>query len=172
MKYTYLLLFFLFCSFKTFSQGVFKSPKYPYVFNYQEGWYVKDKIYLSETDAKVVDGKGNSFIVSVKTLPLDLRNISSLSILKNVTNKELADFLGATYDDIIISKRGVVNLDGKDFYYFHASVPFTGNQRLVHKMFMYNYKAHAYTIDCASLSSMTNETSIFFDLMLHTFKFL
>jgi hypothetical protein len=52
-----------------FSQTKFTSSKYNYSFIIPDDWYVKDKIYNPDVDAKIVDGKGNSFIVSIKTFP-------------------------------------------------------------------------------------------------------
>lgn len=52
-----------------FSQTKFTSTKYNYSFIIPDGWHVKDKIFNPDVDAKIVDGKGNSFIVFVKTFP-------------------------------------------------------------------------------------------------------
>ncbi len=44
-----------------FSQTKFTSAKYNYSFIIPDGWHVKDKIFNPDVDAKIVDGKGNSF---------------------------------------------------------------------------------------------------------------
>lgn len=63
------LFVFLYSTLQVFSQTKFTSSKYNYSFIIPDGWHVKDKIFNPDVDAKIVDGKGNSFIVSIKTFP-------------------------------------------------------------------------------------------------------
>ena len=70
-----------------------------------------------------------------------------------------------------ILRRGITVIGGKEFYFVHLSSPFEGNLRLIHKMFMHNLNGISISIDCASISSMTEETSVYFDVMIHSFKF-
>jgi hypothetical protein len=151
-------------------QTVFKSPKYGYSFTVPDGWRVKDEIYLPGTDAKIVDGKGNSFIVTVKPLPADYRNVSAKSLLEKSSNEELVELWASSYDNAYVLKRGSTFIADKEFYYVHMSFPYEGNLRLIHKMFMYNWKGNTVTIDCASISSMTAETSVYFEMMLKTLR--
>ena len=155
----------------SFSQANFKSYVYGYSFKIPDGWSIKDKIYNPGVDAKIVDGKGNSFVISVKKIPAELRGISTKEMFSSASNEEIINNFCAVYDDCSILKRGTYFIDGKEFYYIHLSEPFKDGLRLIHKMFMYNYQSNAYSIDCSAISSMTIDTSPFFDLMLNTFKF-
>lgn len=152
-------------------QTVFKSPKYGYSFTIPSGWRVKDNILVPGTDVKIVDDRGNSFIVSVNQLPDEYKYTTSKSLLEKATDQELIELWAATYDNAYILKRGCTIVDGKEFYFVHMSYPFEGSLRLIHKMFMYNWKGYSFSIDCASISSMTAETSVYFDVMLETFRF-
>jgi len=152
-------------------QTNFKSQKYGYSFTIPNGWRVKDQTVMPGTDVLVVDDRGNSFVVKVTQLPAEYRNITSISILENATNQELIELWAPTYDNTKILRRGTTIVDGKDFYFVHISYPWEDGLRLIHKMFMYNWKGHTFTLNCASISSMTVQTSVFFDLMLNTFRF-
>jgi hypothetical protein len=154
-----------------YSQTPFKSTVYGYSFIVAEGWTIKDKIYTPGVDAKIVDGKGNSFVVSVNPLPAELKGVSTKQMFKDANEQEIINNFCAVYDDCRLLKRGTYFIDGKEFYYIHLSDPFKDGLRVIHKMFMYNYKENAYSIDCSAISSMTVDTSPFFDLMLRSFKF-
>ena len=58
-----LLFFLVLIPITNFSQTKFTSSKYNYSFIIPDGWHVKEKIFNPDVDAKIVDGKGNSFIV-------------------------------------------------------------------------------------------------------------
>jgi hypothetical protein len=165
-----LLISFLFIGTIT-SQTVFKSQKYGYSFTIPSGWRIKDQIVMPGTDAKIVDDRGNSFIVKVTQLPEEYKYTTSKSLLEKATDQDLIELWAAAYDNAYILKRGSTIVDGKEFYFVHMSCPFEGSLRLIHKMFMYNWKGYSFSIDCAAISSMTSETSVYFDVMLNTFKF-
>jgi hypothetical protein len=171
MKTSILLLMCFFVISTLTAQTVFKSPKYGYSFTVPDGWRVKDEIYLPGTDAKIVDDKGNSFVVTIRPLPADYKNVTSKSLLEKSSNEELVELWAASYNDAYVLKRGSTFIADKEFYYVHMSFPFKGSLRLIHKMFMYNWKGNTVSIDCASISSMTSETSVYFEMMLKTFKF-
>ena len=155
-----------------FGQTVFNSSKYPYSLLIPEGWRAKEKIYLPETDAKIVDDRGNSFIISVKQLPPQYNKYSAVKILNTLSDDDIkASISPGSFDELIIHKRSITYINGREFYYVSASAPFEGKLRLNHKLFYLNNKAKAYTIDCSSISSMTDETSVYFDLLLQTLKF-
>lgn len=155
-----------------YGQTVFNSSKYPYSLIVPDGWRAKDKIYLPETDAKIVDDRGNSFIISVKQLPFQFNTYSAVKLLNTLSDDDIkASLSPGGFDELLIYKRSVTYINGREFYYVSASSPFEGKLRLNHKLFYLNYKAKAYTIDCSSISSMTNETSVYFDLLLQTLKF-
>lgn len=171
MKTIAFLTIAIFLSTSTFAQDIFKSTKYGYSFTIPDGWHIKNKIIMPDTDAKIVDGRGNSFIVTVKPLPKQYKSISSIKLLSKVSDEELLNIWASAYDNSYILRRGTTVVAGKEFYFAHMSCPFEGQLRLIHKMFMYNYKGNSISIDCASITSMTEETSVYFDVMLSTFKF-
>lgn len=156
----------------TISQTTFNSSKYPYTLIIPDGWRAKDKIYLPETDAKIVDDRGNSFIISVKTLPTEFNGKSAVKLLTSLPDDAIkASLSPGNFESLIIYNRQPTNINGREYYYVSASAPFEGSLRLNHKIFYLNYKSKMYTIDCSSISSMTNEASVYFDLMLQTLKF-
>ena len=152
-------------------QTLFKSAKYGYSFTIPAGWRVKDQIVLPGTDAKIVDDKGNSFIITINPLPVEYKNTTSKSLLEKATDQDLIELWASAYDNAYILRRGAKMVNGKEFYFVHMSCPFEGSLRLIHKMFMYNWKGNSVSIDCASISNMTAETSVYFDVMLETFRF-
>lgn len=155
----------------TFAQVVFKSTKYGYSFTIPDGWRIKNKIIMPDTDAKIVDDRGNSFIVTIKLLPTQFKKVSAVKLLATASDEELINIWTPAYNDAYILRRGTTIINGKEFYFAHVSCPFEGRLRLIHKMFMYNFNGNSISIDCASISSMTEETSVYFDVMLSTFKF-
>lgn len=156
----------------TISQTTFNSSKYPYSLMIPDGWRAKDKIYLPETDAKIVDDRGNSFIISVKALPTEFNGRSAVKLLTSLPDDAIkASLSPGNFESLIIYNRQPTNINGREYYYVSASAPFEGSLRLNHKIFYLNYKSKMYTIDCSSISSMTNEASVYFDLMLQTLKF-
>ena len=171
MKTLALLIFPLLFVGTITGQTVFKSQKYSYSFTIPNGWRVKDQIIMPGTDAKIVDDRNNQFIVKVTQLPAEFKYTTIKSLLDKASDQELIELWAATYDNAYILKRGSTIVDGKEFYFVHMSCPFEGSLRLIHKMFMYNWKGYSFSINCASISSMTAETSVYFDVMLHTFSF-
>jgi hypothetical protein len=157
---------------RSLAQTPFSSSKYPYSFSIPDGWSVKNKIYLPATDAKIVDGRGNSFIISVITMPNSYKGKSATQVLSQLTDDETKMSQSPTdFENIIITKRGTTYISGRPFYFVFCSTPFPDGLRLNHKMFYYFYKSHCYTIDCASISSMTTEVTPFLESMLLTLKF-
>lgn len=168
--------FILLCLFGFFAkniaaQQVFQSSMYGYSFIIPEGWHVKSHIILPETDAKIVDDRGNSFIVTVKPLPSEFKGTTSINLLSKASDQDLIDLWVPSYDNSYVLRRGITIIGGKEFYFVHMSCPFEGNLRLIHKIFMHNWNGLSVSIDCASISSMSLETSVYFDLMLRSFKF-
>ena len=170
-KISWILLLILFSN-NIFSQTTFNSSKYPYTLIIPDGWRAKDKIYLPETDAKIVDDRGNSFIISVKPLPSEFNGRSAVKLLSSQSDEAIkASLSPGNFESLIIYNRQPTSINGREYYYVSASAPFEGSLRLNHKLFYLNYKSKMYTIDCSSISSMTNEASVYFDLMLQTLKF-
>lgn len=79
-----------------FSQTKFVSSKYNYSFIIPDGWHQKDKIYNPDVDAKIVDDKGNSFIVSVKTFPTSTK-LTAKQQLESISNQQLEEQFNAIY---------------------------------------------------------------------------
>jgi hypothetical protein len=168
----HILILLAFCHFLNLeAQQRFTSSKYGYSFIIPDGWRIKSQIIMPDTDAKIVDDRGNSLIVSLKTLLADYKRVTAIEILSKSSDQDLIDIWFPTYDNAYVLKRGITVIGGKEFYFAHISCPFEGNLRLIHKMYMYNWNGRSISIDCASIISMTYETSVYFDVMLHSFEF-
>ncbi len=152
------------------AQQFYRSPKFGYSLTIPSGWRVKDQIVMPNTDVKIVDDRGNSFVVSITPLPSEFRNTSATKLLSKASNQDLIDLWASTYSYSYIMKRGTTIVSGKEFYFAHLNCPFQDGLRLIHKMYMYNWKGRSVSIDCASISSMEDETSVYFDVMIQTFK--
>lgn len=161
----------LFTSLNVFSQTKFTSAKYNYSFIIPDGWYVKDKIYNPDVDAKIVDGKGNSFIVSIKTFPTPTK-LTIKQQMAPITTQELEEQFNAVYGTARIVKRGAFIIDLKEFYYLHMLTPFENGLQLYHKQFAYSYGNRVLTIDACSIETFLDETTPAFAIMLDTFKIL
>lgn len=165
------LLLLLFVTNSTFSQTKFTSSKYNYSFIIPDGWHVKDKIFNPDVDAKIVDGKGNSFIVSIKTFPTATK-LTIKQQMAPITTQELEEEFNAVYGTVRIVKRGTFQIDLKEFYYLHMLTPFESGLQLYHKQFAYSYGNKVMSIDACSIETYMYETTPAFAIMLDTFKFL
>lgn len=165
-----LLLVLLLTSLSIRSQTKFTSTKYNYSFIIPEGWHVKDKIMNPDVDAKIIDGKGNSFIVSMKTFPTATK-LTIKQQMAPITNDELIEQFNGVYGNTQIAKRGVYQIDLKDFYYIHLLTPFQGGLRLYHKQFAYSDGNRILSIDACSIEPFLDETAPAFAIMLETFQF-
>ncbi len=154
-----------------FSQTKFTSSKYNYSFIIPDGWHVKDKIYNPDVDAKIVDGKGNSFIVSIKTFPTTTKQTIKQQMVP-ITTQELEEQFNAVYGTARIVKRGTFTIDLKEFYYLHMLTPFENGLKLYHKQFAYSYGNRVLTIDACSIETYLDETTPAIAIMLDTFKIL
>ena len=152
-------------------QTKFASSKYNYSFIIPDGWHVKDKIYNPDVDAKIVDGKGNSFIVSIKTFTTATK-LTIKQQMAPITTQELEEQFNAVYGTARIVKRGNFIIDLKEFYYLHMLTPFENGLQLYHKQFAYSYGNRVLTIDACSIETYLDETTPAFAIMLDTFKFL
>jgi hypothetical protein len=173
-KYTFVLIALMYLSAinNVIGQTTFTSSKYPYSFTIPDGWRSKDQIYFPETDAKIVDDRGNSFIVSVKLLPNEFRRKKVEDIFNTLSDEEIKISQSPSdFENVRITKRGVTYIGGRAFYYVFCNVPFPDNLRLNHKMFYYIHQSRIYTIDCSSISSMSLDVAPFLDVMLETLKF-
>ena len=98
----------LLTSLNVFSQTKFTSTKYNYSFIIPDGWHVKDKIFNPDVDAKIVDGKGNSFIVSIKTFPTATK-LTAKQQMESTTNQEMEEQFNAVYGTAKVIKIKNVN---------------------------------------------------------------
>ena len=165
-----LFLILLLSSLDVFSQTKFTSSKYNYSFVIPDGWQVKDKIFNPDVDAKIVDGKGNSFIVSIKTFPTSTK-LTIKQQMASISNQELEDQFNALYGSTQIVKRGTIFIDFKEVYYFHLLTPFQGSLKLYHKQFLYSFENRVLSIDASSIENYVDETTPAFITMINTFKF-
>lgn len=165
-------LFFilLLSSLDVISQTKFTSSKYNYSFVIPDGWQVKDKIFNPDVDAKIVDGKGNSFIVSIKTFPTSTK-LTIKQQMASISNQALEDQFNAFYGSTQIVKRGTIFIDFKEVYYFHLLTPFQGSLKLYHKQFLYSFENRVLSIDASSIENYVDETTPAFITMINTFKF-
>ncbi len=166
-----LLFFLVLLPTTNFSQTKFSSSKYNYSFVIPDGWYVKDKIYNPDVDAKIVDGKGNSFIISIKTFPTSSKKTMKQE-MSTLSNSQIEEQFGAMFGETKIVKRGTIIIDQKEFYFMHLLTPFEKGLKLYHKQYAYSYGNRAITIDACSIETYLDDTRYAFALMLDTFKLL
>lgn len=161
---------FLLFSIAGYSQTKFTSSKSDYSFVIPEGWYKKDKIYNPDVDAKIIDGRGNSFVITVMPNPApEFKTMTQM--MKDLTNHELKEQFDGLHGETAIIKRGVVFFDGVEFYYIFMYSPFQGQVRLLHKQYAAIYKNKIISIDACSIETYVDQTTPFFALMLNTLKF-
>ena len=153
-----------------FGQTKFTSAKYNYSFIIPDGWHVKDKIFNPDVDAKIVDGKGNSFIVSIKTFPTATQ-LTAKQQMESTTNSEFEEQFNAVYGTAKVIKRGSVVVGLKECYYIHLLTPFQDGLQLYHKNFYYSEGYRILSIDACSIETYLDETTPAFALMIDTFKF-
>lgn len=165
-----LLILLVLIPITNFSQTKFTSSKYNYSFIIPDGWHVKDKIYNPDVDAKIVDGKGNSFIVSIKTFPTATK-LTSKQQIESITNQEMEEQFNAVYGTAKVIKRGSVFVGLKECYYIHLLTPFQDGLQLYHKQFIYSEGYRILSIDACSIETYLDETTPAFALMIDTFKF-
>lgn len=168
--FTKLLILLILVPLNLLGQTKFTSTKYNYSFVMPDGWHSKDKIYNPDVDAKIVDGKGNSFIVSIIKFPTST-DLTATQQMENVSNQQLEEQFNAVYGDTKILKRGTVLIGLKEFYYLHLLTPFKDGLKLYHKQFLYSEGYNMMSIDACSIETFVDENSPSFALMLSTFKF-
>lgn len=151
-------------------QTKFTSAKYDYSFVIPDGWFSKDKIYNPDVDAKIVDGKGNSFIVSIKTFPTSTK-LTAKQQMVDSSDQKLEEQFNAVYGETKIVKRGTVIIGLKEFYYFHLLTPFQNGIKLYHKQFLYSEGYRMMSIDASSIQTFVDETTPAFAIMISTFEF-
>lgn len=151
------------------AQVKFTSSKFNYSFIIPDGWHQKDKIFNPDVEAKIVDDKGNSFIVSVKTFPTSTK-LTAKQQMESTSNQELEEQFNAVYGTTKIIKRGIVFVGLKEFYYFHLLTPFQDGLQLYHKQFIYSEGYRVLSIDACSIETYMDETTAAFGIMISTFE--
>lgn len=152
------------------AQTRYVSKNYNYSFIIPDGWHSKEKIMNPDVDAKIVDGKGSSFVVAVKTFPTS-SDLTATQMMEGIINRELEEQFNAVFGETKILKRGTVYFSSKEFYYIHFLTPFTGNLKLYHKQFLYNEGYKILSIDACAVETNVDETSPAFSIMLSTLEF-
>lgn len=165
-----LYIVLLLTSLNVFSQTKSTSTKYNYSFIIPDGWHVKDKIFNPDVDAKIVYGKGNSFIVSIKTFPTATK-LTAKQQMESTTNQEMEEQFNAIYGTAKSVRRGAVFVGLKEFYYFRLLTPFQDGLQLYHKQFIYSEGYRILSIDASSIETYLDKTTPAFALMIDTFKF-
>jgi len=153
-----------------FGQTKFTSAKYNYSFIIPDGWHVKFKLFNPDVDAKIVDGKGNSFIVSIKTFPTATQ-LTAKQEMESTSNEEMEEQFNAVYATAKVIKRGTVFVGLKECYYIHLLTPFQDGLQLYHKNFYYSEGNRVLSIDACSIETYLDETTPAFALMIDTFQF-
>lgn len=164
----YILL--LLTSLNVISQTKFTSAKYNYSFIIPDGWHVKDKIFNPNVDSKIVDGKGNSFIVAIQKFSTSTK-LTATQQMSGYTNEELEEQFNAVYGKTKVVKRGTVFVGLKEFYYIHLLTPFQDGYQLYHKQFLYCEGSKMLSLDACSIETYLDETTPAFAIMIDTFKF-
>lgn len=168
--FRYLLIILIMVPLNMMGQTKFTSAKYDYSFVIPDGWFSKDKIYNPDVDAKIVDGKGNSFIVSIKTFPTSTK-LTAKQQMVDSSDQKLEEQFNAVYGETKIVKRGTVIIGLKEFYYFHLLTPFQNGIKLYHKQFLYSEGYRMMSIDASSIQTFVDETTPAFAIMISTFEF-
>ncbi len=152
-------------------QTKFTSKKYNYSFVIPKGWHQKDQIINPDVDAKIVDGKGNSFIVTVNTFQT-ATDLNARQQFEELSDQEMEEQFNALYSNAKIVKRGIINIAQTEFYYLHLFTSYSNGVNLYHKLFFYSEGYKMLTIDAASFESDIDKTTSYFSVMLSTFEFL
>lgn len=151
-------------------QTKFKSTKYNYSFVIPPGWHQKNQITNPDVDAKIVDGKGNSFIISIKTFPTST-DLTAREQMESSTNRDLEEQFDAVYGTTKVVKRGITTVGIKEFYYFHLLTPYIDGFKLYHKQFLYSEGYKTLSIDACAIETYVDETAPSFAIMIATFEF-
>ena len=141
----------------TFSQTIHKSIKYGYTVTIPKGWKLSDNINFKNVDTKIVDGKGNSFVVAVEVFD-EIIPKTAKEMFEELSTAELEEMYKGIFGEgsCTIIKRGTTFISGKEFYYIH-SLGDTKNGQMLHKMFVYCNGNKNITINAACFNSKASE---------------
>ena len=148
----------------------YRSPKFGYSFTIPKGWKKSDNISFKNVDTKIVDGKGNSFIVCVEEFDEPIGKTAK-EIYEEISTSQLEEMSKGVFGEgsCNIIRRGTVYLNGKEFYYIH-SIDDGKNGKLLQKMYVYCYGNKNITLNASCFNSSSLEISPFLAVMITSFK--
>lgn len=168
--YIRIILILILTSTDAVCQTNYTSSKYNYSLTFPNSWTVKENIINPNVDCKIVDGLGNSFVVSIVSFPTSTK-LTAKQQMNNMSNNDLEQQFNSIYGTTKVIKRGTIFIDLKEFYYLHLLTPFSDDSKLYHKMFLFNEGYKMLSIDACSVDNFINQTTPAFAIMISTFKF-
>jgi hypothetical protein len=156
--------------FRSFGQEAFTSTKYNYSFTIPVGWFKKDIYYNTGIDAKIIDGKGNSFVVSVSsktnnnTLNDDFTSLSNSDI-----ETQLSTVLHLT--GVTVISRSFVNIDKNQFYLIESKADLEKGGSTYSRMYTCYKGKLSITLTATAMDYMRATINPTLDKILQSFKF-
>ena len=170
MKKIVVICFVSILPFLAFSQNVFKGKKLNYSFTIPAGWYMKNEMYSASTDGKVIDGKGNSFIVTIQNASVP-NSQTAVEYFGTKSSIELESLFSQSDNKVKILARNTVVIDGKAFYYIYTMTTYTDGFKTYDKSYSYNLKTYSIVLNACCLEKYINETKSIFAQIISSFKF-
>jgi hypothetical protein len=167
------LIFQLFCFFLplvALSQTEFKSKRFNYSFTIASGWSIKDKIFDPESDAKLTDGKGNTFYVKIKTSIIP-GNQTAKEYWETKSDKEIDSTLSTVDCKAKVTERGSLTVDGEEFYYIYSVKKFANDTKTFNRSYYLNHQSRTYIITTKSVDTDKDKTKKDIEAMINSFKF-
>ena len=152
------------------SQTKFTNSKSGYSFVFPEGWYKKEK-FTTQMWKQNYRQQRQFFCCNCNAKSNSEFKTAS-QMMKGLTNQELKEQFDGLHGETTILKRGVVYLDGVEFYYIFHVHPIlkVGRLKLLNKQYAI-YKNKIISIDACAIETFIDETTPVFALMLNTFRF-
>jgi hypothetical protein len=152
------------------AQGVFKSPNFGYLLTYPEGWYLKDKTYMPNIDCKIIDGNGNSFIISVA--PSSLTSEEYLKQIEQYSSYDLKKgFMTSNHkkNEILLKERRVLN--SRICYYIKMKSLMTTGNTLISELYLYSSGKYEYSINGSYFQEVQSTTGNVVNQMFRSYRF-
>lgn len=170
MKKILLLFLCLYFPLLAFNQTTFKGKKLNYSFTIPSGWHIKDNFYSQETDGKIIDGKGNSFIVTISKT--DQANTQTAEkYFGSYTTSELETLLSSEVGKVKIIERKTYIIDSKTYYYIYHLTTASDGFKTYSKMYFYNLKYYCIVLNATCLEKYIYETKTAFAQIIASFKY-
>ncbi|HUH75242.1 MAG TPA: hypothetical protein VLZ75_12680 [Chitinophagales bacterium] len=167
------ILFLALMCFMTFqlnAQNTFKSSKYGYTLSYPEIWKIKDVYYMPNIDFKLIDGNGNSFIVSVSSTQFStegyIKEIEKLSTTQLANGFKNSNFKSV---DILLKERR--SLNNKECYYIKMKSLLSTGKFLISELYIYSSGKYEYAINASYNQNEAEILSPIIKKMMSSFKF-